>query len=115
MFLWYNVCDCHAIIKGNLLTYLLSSVDSGPSEDADWYAVHDVQKGMLRFREYFDIVGYYDLVGSRLRSSVAAFLACCHPETYRMILIANIFFFLSQRSVYVELPITSSFLVYNGL
>jgi len=22
-YFWYNVCDCHAIIKGNLLTYLL--------------------------------------------------------------------------------------------
>jgi len=21
---WYNVCDCHAIIKGNLLTYLVT-------------------------------------------------------------------------------------------
>jgi len=28
--LWYNVCDCHAIIKGNLLTYLyyLTTLDS---------------------------------------------------------------------------------------
>ena len=24
---YYNVCDCHAFIKGNLLTYLLPSID----------------------------------------------------------------------------------------
>jgi len=23
---YYNVCDCHAFIKGNLLTYLLNAV-----------------------------------------------------------------------------------------
>jgi len=23
---YYNVCDCHAFIKGNLLTYLLKTV-----------------------------------------------------------------------------------------
>jgi len=26
----YNVCDCHAFIKGNLLTYLLANTGSGP-------------------------------------------------------------------------------------
>jgi len=26
---WYNLCDCHAIIKGNLLIYLLTYEQQG--------------------------------------------------------------------------------------